>query len=197
MRRPGDWGGEAEWETRDHLTQAKSPDMFWLNASPRIHMPRPPRLDRKGAHAPQMQDTVRLSAEGLAKVLGDLEARVLRTVWSFDRPAPAREIHERLVLEHQVSHLTTITVLNKLVTKGILARTTWDDLLHYSALLREEQFMKFASRRVVEGILSLQPDAITASFVDVVAERRPEELEELAKLVRQRIRERNAGRAAK
>jgi predicted transcriptional regulator len=144
-----------------------------------------------------MQDTVRLSAEGVAKVLGDLEARVLRTVWSFDRPVPARAVHDRLVEQHKVSPLTTITVLNKLAAKGILARTTWDGLLHYSALLREDQFMKVASRRVVEGILSLQPDAVTASFVDVVAERTPEELEELARLVKQRMRERDAQRRGK
>ncbi|MBL8981850.1 MAG: BlaI/MecI/CopY family transcriptional regulator [Gemmatimonadetes bacterium] len=133
--------------------------------------------------------TVRLSAEGLAKVLGDLEARVLRTVWSFDEPQPARVIHERLLDQHTVSHLTTITVLNKLVTKGILARTSWGGLFHYSALLTEEQFMKVASRHVIEGILSLQPDAVTASFVDALAEHRPEQLEELARLVRRRMRE--------
>ena len=160
-------------------------------------MARPPKTARRAAPAPQLQDTVRLSAEGLAKVLGDLEARVLRTVWSFDRPTPARVIHDRLVEDHQVSPLTTITVLNKLVAKGILARTTWDDLLHFSALLREEQFMKLASRRVVEGILSLQPDAVTASFVDVLAERNSHELEELARLVRQRMRERAAERRGK
>ena len=112
---------------------------------------------RRTPAAPRLQNTVRLSAEGLAKVLGDLEARVLRTVWSFDRPTPARVIHDRLVEEHQVSPLTTITVLNKLVAKGILARTTWDDLLHFSALLREEQFMKLASRRVVEGSFRCNP----------------------------------------
>ena len=160
-------------------------------------MARPRKTARRATPAPQLQDTVRLSAEGLAKVLGDLEARVLRTVWSFDRPTPARVIHDRLVEEHQVSPLTTITVLNKLVAKGILARTSWDDLLHFSALLREEQFMKVASRRVVEGILSLQPDAVTASFVDVLAERNSDELEELARLVRQRMRERAAERRGK
>jgi predicted transcriptional regulator len=139
--------------------------------------------------APQFQDTVRLSAEGLAKVLGDLEARVLRTVWSFPEPQPARVIHERLLQEHTVSHLTTITVLNKLVAKGILARASWDGLFHYSALLSQDQFMRRVSRHVVEGILSLQPDAVTASFVDVLAEHRPEQLEELARLVRRRMRE--------
>lgn len=152
----------------------------------------PARKPSRRAAAPQLQDTVRLSADGLAKVLGDLETRVLRTVWSFDAPQPARAIHERLLDDHTVSHLTTITVLNKLVTKGILARTSWEGLFHYSALLREDQFMKLASRHVIEGILSLQPDAVTASFVDVLAEHRPDQLEELARLVRRRMREQDA-----
>ena len=137
---------------------------------------------------PRLQNTVRLSAEGLAKVLGDLEARVLRTVWSFGEPVPARIVHERLVAEHEISPLTTITVLNKLVAKRILARARRNDLLHYRARQTEDEFLRHASRRVVEGILSLQPDAVTASFVDVLAERDISKLEALAKLVKERLR---------
>ena len=136
---------------------------------------------------PLLQDTVRLSASGLAKVLGDLEARVLRTVWSFDAPVPARVVHERVVMEHEISSLTTITVLNKLVAKRVLARKKRHDLYHYSALQTEEEFMRHASRRVVEGILSLQPEAVTASFVEVLAERDLGRLEELVRLVRERL----------
>ena len=77
---------------------------------------------RRGRGAPRLQDTVRLSADGLAKVLGDLEARVLRVVWALGKPATARAVHERVVEEHEVALLTVITVLNKLVTKGLLAR---------------------------------------------------------------------------
>lgn len=139
---------------------------------------------------PQLPDTVRLSADGLAKVLGDLEARVLRTIWSFDEPVPARTVHERLVKEHEVSPLTTITVLNKLVVKRILARRKRDDLFHYHARQTSEEFLRHASRRVVEGILSLQPEAVTASFVDVLAERDFDRLEELARLVKKRLADR-------
>jgi hypothetical protein len=39
------------------------------------------------------------------------------------------------------------------------------DLLHYEAALDEEAFVAFASRRVVEGILALGPQAVAASFV--------------------------------
>lgn len=135
------------------------------------------------------QDTVRLSARGLAKVLGDLEARVLRAVWRAGKPASAREIHVRVVRTHKVELLTVITVLNKLVVKGILVRGKRDELLHYWARSTEEEFMASTSRRVVEGILSLGPQAVSASLVDVLAERDPEQLAELGRLVRRKLAE--------
>ena len=144
-----------------------------------------------GAVRPKLQDTVRLSATGLAKVLGDLEARILRVVWSIARPAPAREIHTRLVRSHDVSPLTTITVLNRLTAKRVLVRTRSAGLYHFAARLDEASFMAQTSRRVVEGILSFGPDAVAASFVDVLAEKDPAQLEELARLVRKKLRERD------
>ena len=140
-------------------------------------------------HAAGMQDTVRLSARGLAKVLGDLEARVLRAAWRAGKPSTAREIHTRVVRQHKVELLTVITVLNKLVTKGVMARAKKDDLLHYWARSSEKEFMASASRRVVDGILALGPQAVSASLVDALAERDPEQLAELGRLVRKKLAE--------
>lgn len=136
-----------------------------------------------------IQNTIRLSAQGLAKILGDLEAKVLRAIWQLRGPATAREVHGRVLRAHRVELLTVITVLNKLVTKGILTRAKLDDLFHYQARFGEEEFMSRASRRVVEGILSLGPEAVSASLVDVLAERDPEQLAELGRLVRRKLRE--------
>jgi predicted transcriptional regulator len=148
------------------------------------------RAVEEGAATLKLQDTVRLSASGVAKVLGDLEARVLQTVWELEGASPARRVFERVRQEHAVAQLTVITVLNKLVTKGLLVRERENDLYHYRAALSREQFMERMSRRVVEGILSLAPRAVAASMVDVLAESDPGELEELAKLVRRKLRER-------
>ncbi len=150
-----------------------------------------PRRRTASSPAPRLHDTVRLGADGLAKVLGDLETRVMRAVWTLQRPVPARAVHEVVARRHDVALLTVVTVLNKLVDKGLLRRAKIDDLLHYEARLTEDALMAHASRRVVEGILSLGPDAVTASFVDVLAEREPEQLEELARLVRRKLRERD------
>lgn len=149
----------------------------------------PPRSAQSG-----LQDTFRLSAEGLAKVLGDLEARVMRAVWDLDRPVSARTVYVRVVRTHDVAILTVITVLNKLVVKGLLRRAKQDDLLHYEAVWGEEEFMARASRHVVEGVLAFEPDVVAASFVDIIAEQDPERLAELSRLIRRRLREREQGK---
>ena len=121
-------------------------------------------------------------------MLGDLEARVVRAVWQIGEPATAREVHAVVIKRHRVELLTVITVLNKLVTKKVLHRAKRGDLLHYEAPLNEEEFMNMASRRVVEGILNLGPQAVSASLVDVLAERDPEQLAELGRLIRRKLR---------
>jgi predicted transcriptional regulator len=137
--------------------------------------------------APHLQDTVRLSATGLAKILGDLETRVLQAVWEIGEPAPARAVHERVAREHEVALLTVVTVLNKLVKKGMLRRGKQQGILHYEACWSEEEFRAIAARRVVDGILSFGPTAIAASFVDALAEQDPDQLRELERLVRERL----------
>ncbi len=113
----------------------------------------------------------------------------MRLCWDSGRPLSAREIHERLRDEHPVSPLTSTTVLNRLVAKGYLSRARVDGLLHFSPRVDESSFVTQASRRAVEGLLSLGAEAVTASIVDVLAERDPEQLEELGRLIRRRLRE--------
>ncbi len=152
-------------------------------------MKRSPKRPRTPEDDLRLQDTVRLSAEGLAKVLGDLEARVMRAVWRLAEPVPARAVHGLVAKEHRVAFLTVVTVLNKLVVKGLLKREKRDDLLHYEARMTEDAFMAHASRRVVEGILSLGSQAVAASLVDVLAEASPRQLAELGRLVQARLKD--------
>src|SRR5690606_3964390 len=160
---------------------------------PSASFPRRPHVSTsaRDIHRPRrIQDTVRLSAEGIAKILGDLETRVMHAVWSLGGPVPARTVHEYVRREHPVALHTVITVLNKLVTKGLLLRTKRSELLHYEAVLTEEEFRERESRRVVEGILSFGERSSTASLVEVLAERDPEQLTTLRDLVQRRLDER-------
>ena len=137
----------------------------------------------------RLQNTVRLGAAGAGMLLGDLEHRVLEAAWAAGRPATARELFERVAKTHDVVYITCVTVANRLVEKGILARAKSDDVFHYTATLSKEEFTQRASRHVVQRLVSLGSAAVSASLVDVLAERDPAQLAELARMVRAAMKE--------
>lgn len=139
-----------------------------------------------------IQTSFRLEAEGLAKVLGDLEAKIMRVLWDLDEAVPARTVYERIMDSHDVSSLTVITVLNKLVSKKLLRRFRRADLFHYEPVMEESDFIARASRSVMEGVLAFEPDAVAASFVDILAEHDRERLTELAKIIRRKLKDTTA-----
>jgi predicted transcriptional regulator len=127
-------------------------------------------------------------------LLGDLEQALLESAWSLGRPATARELHTRIAKTRDVEQITAVTVLNRLTTgKHLMRREKIDHIYHYSPTVTREDFVQSASRRVAERVLSLGADAVSASIVDVLAERDPEQLAELGRLVRKKLRERDEG----
>ena len=132
---------------------------------------------------PRLGDSVLIvgvGAVGLAAVMAARNSGVT--------PATTREVHERVIEEHDVALLTVVTVLNKLVDKRLLQRRKHESLFHYEASLTESEFRAQVSRRVMEGILSFGPEALATSFVDVLAERDPVQLEALQKLIEDRLK---------
>ena len=100
----------------------------------------------------------------------------------------ARGIHERVARTHDVVYITCVTVANRLVEKKLLRRDKKDELYHYAATMSREEFAAYASRYVVQRIVGLGPAAVASSLVDVLAEAAPEQLAELGRLVRRKLR---------
>ncbi len=121
-------------------------------------------------------------------ILGDLEQRVIDAAWKLKRPATARELHDVISRRHDIAYITTVTVANRLVEKGLMGREKAEQLFHYSPTLTREEFFLQASRHVVGRILGLGARAVTSSLVDALAKHDPEELAELARLVRKKLK---------
>lgn len=137
----------------------------------------------------RLQENVRLSATGAGMLLGDLEHRVLEAAWAAGGPATARELFERVVRSHTIVYITCVTVANRLVEKGFLARAKMDDVYHYTPTLGRAEFTQRASHHVLQRLVTLGSAAVSASLVDVLAERDPSQLAELARLVQARLGE--------
>jgi predicted transcriptional regulator len=146
-------------------------------------------MKRVGKDTPQ-NETLRLSGKGAGMLLGELEHALMEAAWKIGKPATARDLHAQVIHTRDIELITAITVLNRLVEpKRVMQRKKIEDVFHYWAVLTRDEFLQRGSRHVMQRVLQLGAQAVTASLVDVLAEQDPDQLAELGRLVRRKIRE--------
>ncbi len=134
----------------------------------------------------------RLGDSGLERVLGELEAPIMEAVWRAGE-ASVQEVCDSL--GHDSNYKTVMTVMNRLVQKGLLSRRRVSKAFVYSAVESRQAFLDRVSRSVAAGLVRDFGPAAIAQFVEVVDEVAPEELEALEALVRRRVERGQAGGA--
>jgi predicted transcriptional regulator len=72
--------------------------------------------------------------------LGDLEARVMRTIWARGWPATVRDIVGDLQRERPIAYTTVMTVMNNLRKKGWLRRQADGRAYRYEPLVSGEEY---------------------------------------------------------
>ncbi|MGH2616625.1 MAG: BlaI/MecI/CopY family transcriptional regulator [Thermomicrobiales bacterium] len=125
-----------------------------------------------------------LDSRGLARVLGELEARIMDAVWRLGAPT-INAI--RGTLDPAPHYKTVLTVANRLVQKGLLTREpTTDRAFAYRATEEREEFLRRVSASVAYGLVGDFGRHALAQFVRAAEEVDPAYLDELQRLVRQR-----------
>ena len=121
-----------------------------------------------------------LDNDGLARVVGELEARVLDAVWRLGR-ATVKDVTDAL---GPGAHLkTTMTVMNRLVDKGLLCRARRGRAFDYAATLDRDAFAAGVAGRVVDGLMRDFGQPTLAHLVERADE---QQLAELEALIRRR-----------
>lgn len=109
------------------------------------------------------------------QLLGSLERRIMRAVWSGAVPSP---FSGRQMLDQVpgIAYTTATTTLNRLAEKGLLLVETASGPrpFTYRALGRPKDFLASASAREVADLLDRYGDAALAAFLSRVDELPPE-----------------------
>jgi predicted transcriptional regulator len=124
-----------------------------------------------------------LSQRGLGQVLGDLEREVMATLWTMECPTSGREVYEHLSRKGDWAYTTILTVVNRLVEKGLIKRRKRGGMWSFEPAISQDEFRAMVSREAVQRALELAPEATITQLVDLLAEREPTVLDELARLV--------------
>jgi len=122
----------------------------------------------------------RLNQHGLARLFGELEAKIMRVVWGLEEPT-VQDVVDRL--GRRANYKTVMTAMNRLVEKGFLERRKVSRAYVYLPRFTQAELMNRMSRQVFDGLLTDFGPAVLAQFVEAVAETDQARLVELAALV--------------
>lgn len=118
----------------------------------------------------------RLDCRGIERALGSLETRIMEVLWQHG-PAGSRQVRD--LLGDDLAFNTVMTVLNRLVAKGLVRRTGRRRLYRYEALYTYDELCRHLSRQVSRGLLEDFGATAVDQMIDVLKELNPGRLEEI------------------
>jgi predicted transcriptional regulator len=125
---------------------------------------------------PTPVQAVKLDEHGLTRFFGELEARIMETIWSLDE-ATVHDVCRHLGAD--CNYKTIMTVANRLVDKGALERRRRGRAFVYTPVAARERFLEDVSRRTIAGLVNDFGAAAIAGFLDALQEIDPQQLEAL------------------
>lgn len=129
------------------------------------------------------------SFDDAARVLGDLELRVMEVLWEAAAPLPVREV-QRLVGRGRLAYTTVMTTLDRLYKKRLLAREKVGLAYVYRPALDRAEYQRRVVEAALAPLLEQGSGAVLAAFVDVAAGADEKNLKQLEALIAARRRRR-------
>lgn len=116
------------------------------------------------------------------KILGHLEHDLLEILWAKGE-SNGKEIYARIKDTRDIALTTVLTVLERLARKGIVKKVKGDSVYLFAPAYSKEEFARRVSNEVLKGIFGISTAGATASFVDILADIHPIELDRLSGLI--------------
>jgi predicted transcriptional regulator len=129
---------------------------------------------------------INLDQKGISKVLGTLEADIMEIVWN-DGELCVRAVVDRMKGRKRYSFNTIMTVMNRLVEKGLLSKKEKDGSFAYMPRMAREVFLARVSKSVFSALLSDGAVFQLSAFVEALGESSEEDVRRLRDIIDGRI----------
>ena len=108
------------------------------------------------------------------KVLGELESEIMTISWAQKSPVSVKIVCEILQRKRKIAYTTVMTVMGRLVIKGLLKKTVSGKAYTYQAALSKDKFLAKTSRQIIKNFISSFGDMAVAHFAQEI-EKIPED----------------------
>ena len=107
----------------------------------------------------------------------------------FEERVTQAEIYARVKSRRDIALTTVLTVLERLVKKGLVKKTKGQSVYGYMSACTKEEFAKRLSGDVLKGIIGISASGAAASFVDMLGSADPDELDRLSAIIESKKKE--------
>lgn len=117
------------------------------------------------------------------RILGDLESEIMEIVWQQHVPISVRDITEELQKKRKIAYTTVMTIMGRLVGKGLLTRKLRGLCYLYETKVTREKFVANTVHRVFTTTISALGEASAAYFIKEIQKLTPKKRRELIKIL--------------
>lgn len=121
----------------------------------------------------------------VGKVLGELESDVMEIIWQSTNSVSVREVAGYLQKRRKIAYTTVMTIMNRLVDKGLLSRRQNGRAYLYKGAVSRDKFLTRISRQIIKNFVASFGDAAVAHFVEEVGKLSPAKRAELRRLLKE------------
>lgn len=125
---------------------------------------------------------------GIRKILGDLEADIMETIWAAGPRVTitVREVHQVLQASRGAAYTTVMTVMGNLAKKGLLLVEKDLHAHQYTARQTKEEFTRSAVGTIIDQLLSDFAEPALAHFAESFEQQDPEKIRLLEEMISSR-----------
>ncbi len=126
--------------------------------------------------------------EGYGKILGRLEQEILDVLWSKG-DATGKEIFDSIKSKREIALTTVLTVIERLTNKNFVKKVRGESVYIFKPAFTKDEFAGKVSKEMLKSIFEISASGASASFVDMLADTHPLELDRLAFLIESKKKE--------
>ncbi|MEP9408364.1 BlaI/MecI/CopY family transcriptional regulator [Peribacillus frigoritolerans] len=104
---------------------------------------------------------------GLNRFFGPLEANIMEYLWGKDEQS-IKAVQQSLELDKPINFNTVMTVMNRLVEKGILEKRSEGRLSLFRPVQSKEEFFEEQSKKLTENLLDEFGGAVISHMLDAM-----------------------------
>lgn len=117
------------------------------------------------------------------KVLGELESEIMKIIWHQKGPVSVKDVIEILSKRRQIAYTTVMTIMTRLVEKGVLVRHFNGPSYLYKPKVTREQFIAKAVHGIFSSAVSILGEEVLTHFVKEIQKINPKKRQQLLKIL--------------